>query len=343
MDTVVLAIQLLLAAVFATAAVGKFLDLDGSRRAMADFGVPARLAPVFGTLLPVAELTVAILLIPVPTARWGALLGLLLLLGFIAGIGTALARGKAPDCHCFGQIHSAPAGPKTLIRNGVLAALALLVLVHGDGTNVADWVDARSAAELAAVGFGILSVVLAFVVVDFWYSRRTALAELDIARAELDSLPPGLPVGLPAPTFAWPDLKGNPKSLVAFTETGLPTMLIFTGPRCGACKAMYPDVGRWQRSLAGRLNIVVMTGDTVEQNLPLIEEHGLDNVVLQENYETMYEYRIRATPTAIVVAPDLTVATLPATGAASIEAVTRLALRRDIAPGRSVPAGHFDD
>jgi thiol-disulfide isomerase/thioredoxin/uncharacterized membrane protein YphA (DoxX/SURF4 family) len=343
MGTVVLAVQLLLAAVFATAAVGKFLDVSGSRKAMADFGVPARFAPTLGTLLPFAELAAAVLLVPVPTARWGALLALLLLAGFIAGISVALARGKAPDCHCFGQIHSAPAGPKTLIRNGLLAALASVVVVHGAGTAIDAWVSARSAAELAVVGLGILCAVLAFLVVDFWYQRRTALAELDIARAELDGLPPGLPVGLPAPTFALPDMHGNVKSLVGYVETGVPTMLIFTGPRCSACKAMYPDVARWQNALAGRLNIVVMTGDTHEQNLPLIQEHGLDDVILQENYEVMYEYRVRATPTAIVVAADLTVATLPATGAASIEAITRLALTRNIAPGRSVPAGHFDD
>src|SRR4051812_23759024 len=110
MSTIVLAAQIVLAVVFATAAVGKLLDLKGSRKAMEDFGVPKPLAPFLGTLLPFAELAVAVALIPVPTARWGALVGLVLLTGFIAGIASALRRGKAPDCHCFGQIHSAPAG-----------------------------------------------------------------------------------------------------------------------------------------------------------------------------------------------------------------------------------------
>jgi len=72
-------------------------------------------------------------------------------------------------------------------------------------------------------------------------------------------------------------------------------MLIFTGPRCSACKVMYPQVGRWQQALAGRLNIVVMTGGTREENLALVQEHDLDNVILQEDYEVMWEYRVRAT------------------------------------------------
>src|SRR2546426_6052808 len=122
MDTALLALRLALALVFATAAAGKLLDLPGSRAAVRDFGVPARIASVAGTLLPFAELAVAIALIPAGSAQWAALGGVALLLAFIAGIARALRQGRTPDCHCFGQIHSAPAGRGTLVRNAVLAA-----------------------------------------------------------------------------------------------------------------------------------------------------------------------------------------------------------------------------
>ena len=56
MTTAVLAIRMLLAAVFAVAGIAKLRDLDGSRGAMRDFGVPANLAGPAGVLLPVAEL-----------------------------------------------------------------------------------------------------------------------------------------------------------------------------------------------------------------------------------------------------------------------------------------------
>src|SRR5579864_2588346 len=102
MATVALALRLVLAAVFLTASVGKLLDLKGSRRAVRDFGVPERAAGFVGTALPLAELAVALALVFRPSARWGAAVALLLLLGFIAGIARALARGEQPDCHCFG-------------------------------------------------------------------------------------------------------------------------------------------------------------------------------------------------------------------------------------------------
>jgi len=121
--------RIVLAAVFALAAVTKLADLDGARRAARDFGVPERLAPAVGTLLPVAELAAALLLLPAETAVAGAALALALLLAFTTAIAVSLARGETPDCHCFGQLHSAPAGPATLIRNGALAALAAFVLV----------------------------------------------------------------------------------------------------------------------------------------------------------------------------------------------------------------------
>ncbi len=56
-----------------------------------------------------------------PHRAVGRAAALLLLLAFAGGVARAMSRGQAPDCHCFGQIHSEPAGPSTLIRNAVLA------------------------------------------------------------------------------------------------------------------------------------------------------------------------------------------------------------------------------
>src|ERR1700730_1764375 len=104
MHTALLVTRLLLAAVFATAAIGKLADLAGSRDAVAGFGVPERFARVIGTTLPFAELAVAVSLLPTATARYGSLAAAGLLLAFIAGIARSVARGEAPDCHCFGAL-----------------------------------------------------------------------------------------------------------------------------------------------------------------------------------------------------------------------------------------------
>ena len=149
MDAALLIARLVLAGVFTLAGVAKLSDLEGSRKAIIDFGLPAVLASPLALLLPLAELAVAAALIPASTAWWGALGALGLLMLFVVGISLNLARGRKPDCHCFGQLHSAPAGWKTLARNGVLAAVAGFVLWEGfdvAGPSAISWLGALSAA-----------------------------------------------------------------------------------------------------------------------------------------------------------------------------------------------------
>lgn len=129
MNTAVLVARLVLTVVLAVAGLAKIADRAGTRRAVVDFGVPAPLAAPVGLLLPLAELASAALLVPTPTARWGALLALLLLAFFVAAMAVNLANGRRPDCHCFGQLRSAPVGWSTLARNVVLAAVAAWVAV----------------------------------------------------------------------------------------------------------------------------------------------------------------------------------------------------------------------
>lgn len=115
-------------------------------------------------MLPLAELAVAATLLPSSTAWWGALGALALLSLFLVGITYNLARGRKPDCHCFGQLHSAPAGWKTLARNGVLAAVAGFVLwggyEGGAGPSALSWVGALSTVQLLGLLGGILVLAL---------------------------------------------------------------------------------------------------------------------------------------------------------------------------------------
>src|SRR6266568_2032347 len=134
MDLVLLLARLLLAVVFILAGLAKLADRAGSRKALLDFGVPAKFVAPFAVLLPLAELAVAVALIPTVSAWWGAIGALALLLLFVAVIGYNLAHGRTPDCHCFGQLHSAPAGWSTLSRNLVLAGIAGLVVAFGRST-----------------------------------------------------------------------------------------------------------------------------------------------------------------------------------------------------------------
>ena len=164
MDVVILLIRVALAGVFAVAAVAKLLDLPRAQQTMRAFGVPEPLAQPAGIALPLVELAIAMLLLPVATATGGGVLALLLLLGFIGAVGVNLAQGNRPDCNCFGQLHAAPIGWTTLARNGVLAALALIAVVSGlagdPGPSLLGWIGALDAASWLLL-IGVVAIAAA--------------------------------------------------------------------------------------------------------------------------------------------------------------------------------------
>lgn len=331
MTTIVLGLRVALAAVFLTAGVGKLLDLEGSRQAVRDFGVPERAAKIVGVALPALELLSGIALIFRPSARWGALAALLLLLAFIVGIARALARGEQPDCHCFGQIHSAPAGRTTLVRNAVLAAGAAVILGYGSGPAVDTWVSARSAAELVAVGLGI-GLVGAVAYAASLRGQVTRLArDLGTAQKLAVAGRGGLPVGYDAPVFELPDLTGTPVTLTALLDAGKPVLLMFMSPGCGPCVSMMRKVRDWQQGLSERLTIAVISLGTAEQNA-LFEDEGLENVLLQQAMEVGELFGVASTPSAVFISREGKIASHPAVMEPSIEPLVRLALRDGVSP-----------
>ena len=352
MDTVVLFARLVLAVVFVVAGVAKLIDREGSRQAVANFGVPAALAAPLGILLPLAELAVAVALIPTATALWGALGALALLLLFIVGIGVNLARGHRPDCRCFGQIHSAPVGWTTLVRNGVLAAAAALVVWRGlesdVGPSVFGWIGALSGAGLLILGVGI--VVLGLLAAQWLFlfgllrqngrllARLSAveqrLAAGGLAPSENGARAAGLPVGVPAPDFALTALDGGEVDLEDLRARGKPVVLLFTDPGCGPCAEVLPEVSRWQHKYADDLTISVVGRGSLEENSAEVSEHGIENVLLQEDWEVADDYEVEATPSAVVVNPEGTIGSPVAEGPTDIEALIPLAAagRAQLAP-----------
>ena len=80
--------------------------------------------------------------------------------------------------------------------------------------------------------------------------------------------------------------------------------MVFVAPGCGPCQQILPELGRWQAALADRLTVAVISQGTAAENRPAAEEHGIANLLLQEDLEVMSAYRVRATPSALVVTPD---------------------------------------
>jgi peroxiredoxin/uncharacterized protein YidB (DUF937 family) len=254
----------------------------------------------------------------------------------MAGIARALARGEAPDCHCFGQLHSAPADRGALARNGALAALAGVVAWRGPGSAVDSWVGSSATAAVVAAAGVAAAGVLAALALRFWLDKRTVERELSEARNELAMLPPGLPVGAAAPAFTLPDARGVEHTLESLLERGRPVALLFVAPGCDACEQLLPDAARWRETLAEQLTVAVISAGTAELNRELIEEHAIDDVLLQQqDSEVLKAYRVEMTPAAVIVSPDFRIASPPALGAVAIEPLIRMTLRR--AAAVSVP------
>jgi len=124
-----LVLRILLALVLAGSGAGKLQDLDDSRQMMVDFALPFRLARPVGTLLPGVELAVAAGLLIGPISWWAAWAALGLLGAFTLAVGLNMAAGRRPDCKCFGPLHVATIGWRTLSRNVLLMAMAAAVLL----------------------------------------------------------------------------------------------------------------------------------------------------------------------------------------------------------------------
>jgi peroxiredoxin/uncharacterized membrane protein YphA (DoxX/SURF4 family) len=348
MDSVVLAARIVLAAVFIVAAAGKFVDLKGSRASLVGFGVPQRLADLLGTLLPFAELAVAIALIPGSTALAGGIGALVLLGSFVAGISNALRKGEAPPCNCFGAIHSAPASRTTLARNIALAALAVVVVGWGPGPEIGSWVDARSAAELVAVATGAAALALLLIAPPMWLENRRLRTDLAAADDRLKRIPPGLRVGSLAPEFSLPDGEGGTMTLSSLLRPGKPVVLVFTIAGCGPCEPMLPSLRRLQEIAADRVTIGLIGIHSIKHYDRMIEAHGgdlrlADAVVedpslereIDETGDVAHLYDIHDSPGAVAVTAAGTIASTVVSGRPAVEALIRLTMNgRLVAPPR---------
>ena len=348
MDTALLLARLLLAGVFALSAVTKLADRPGSRKALEGFGVPARVAAPGAIVLPLLELAVAALVLPLTTAWWGALGALALLLAFMAGIAYNLSKGRTPDCHCFGKLHSEPIGRTTLARDAALAAVAGFVVIGGwtdPGHSAVAWLGDLTTGE--AVGVILAAIAIVVLAAESWLllhlmrqngrllTRLDALEERvkeqsassfgmdSSAESEL-----GLAEGTPAPSFRLDGIYGETMTLEALRSSGNPVLLVFTDPNCGPCNALMPELGRWQRMYASRMTIAVIGNGTTEANRAKAVEHGLSNVLLQPDGQVSAAYRVRGTPTAVLVGDDGTIGSSLAEGVEAIRAlVTRVMMQ----------------
>ncbi|MBK7935223.1 MAG: redoxin domain-containing protein [Pyrinomonadaceae bacterium] len=280
MELALLIFKLFLAAVFALAGFAKLADLAGSRKAVADFGVPSPFVGFVGVALPAIEIAVAVSLLFAISSWYGAIGAVVLLTIFIAGMIYQIAKGNAPDCHCFGQIHSEPVGISSLIRNIIFLVPAVIIISKGpagQGMSVTS-ID-RDSLQLILV---IAAVFLLGIAVEFLrriskgqdeIAKRIDLLELvaknggQVERETAGHPHDGLPIGAILPDFEISDIDGNPTTTRSLVSGDVPLLLFFVSPSCSPCKALVPKFQEWAEELSGRVKVVLISSGTVEDNV----------------------------------------------------------------------------
>jgi peroxiredoxin len=352
--------RLVLVAVFAVAGWAKLSDRPGTRQAVLEFGVPQALARPVAFLLPLAELVAAGLLLFSGSAVLGAV-GAAVLLGlFIVAIAVSLARGRRPDCHCFGQVHSEPVGAKTLVRNVVLVGVAVFVAAEGHGTNAWNFFDNLTAAAWVGLAAGVVVAaalgILAWLVVNLIAQQGRLLNRIDTLETALgiesqpDAAPAmGLPVGSDAPAFELESTTGETVSLDSLLTEGNAVMLVFTTADCGPCNALMPELAGWQDTFADSITFAVVGGGNEAGNRAKASEHGIRRLLLQENDEVATTYAYVGTPSAVAISAQGKIISSLVAGVDGIRGLVRQAADGNLPPQRWVPVplnggqGHAHD
>jgi hypothetical protein len=152
MSAVALAARIVLALALAGAALAKLRDREHVVAQMAAL-LGARLGTIAAAGVPIAELAIAIALVARPGSGLPGLAAVVLLLAFTVVL--VRAQAQHVPCPCFGGgATAAPAGPRAVLRNGVLLALAVLATGNVSGASAGatlGWIAAFGAVTLLVV------------------------------------------------------------------------------------------------------------------------------------------------------------------------------------------------
>ena len=330
MESILLLSRLFLAAIFATAGITKLLDLKSSETAVRDFGVPEGLVKPISIVLPVSEVVIALILFPLATAWIGAIASLVFLAWFTIGMGYQMAKGNAPDCHCFGQLHNEPVSVKSLVRNAIFSIPAVFLVAQGakgQGPSVA---DSRIYTTEMVFGLvltlGVAGILLLLKVIldkQTVIIRRLEVLEVisaeggAVERNEAGDPADGLPIGAFLPDFELPDLRGRMVNVEDLLGEGKPILFLFVAPTCQPCGALLPEIAEWQREFADKLNFVFISTGPGEENVAKFGRIA-QSLLLQKNRDFQTKVYAKWTPSALLVNAEGRVASHVAAGDSAI-------------------------
>jgi hypothetical protein len=152
------ALALALAGVFVVAGIAKLTSRKATVAAFRTLGLP----PMLATVVPIAELAIAGLLVAVPRA--GAVAALTMLTAFTVFLVRKLGSGEPVHCACFGSGTSDEVTSATVLRNAIMIVGALGIALVGASFERAHLVPIVSVA-------GLVTLISALIVT-LWDLRR---------------------------------------------------------------------------------------------------------------------------------------------------------------------------
>lgn len=343
MEIALLIIRLILFGVFAVAGVSKLLDPEGAKKAMREFGTPDEFASFFAVALPFAEIVFAVCFL-FPTMSWvGAIGALVLLASFIGGMIWQISQGRAPDCHCFGQIHSEPVGKKSLVRNVIFALLAIALIVQGRNNQGLELGSTGPAILQMALILGL--VILAIILLGYLVKLTAQQSEivrrlgvLEFASGDVDPVErndagdpaDGLPIGAPLPDFSIPDLDGRVVHFENLLGENKPFLFLFVGAQCAPCEALLPEIREWEAELSGKLKFVFVSQGDTAANRKKFGDGGERRVLVEKERNFAIKVNAKWTPTALFVDAEGNIASHIAAGDVAIRRLIEQIKTRDL-------------
>jgi hypothetical protein len=147
----------------------------------------------------------------------------------------------------------------------------------------------------------------------------------------------GLAPGSLVPARTLGRVEGSPVDLREVLDPGRETLLVFISAGCGPCRALLPDIRDWQGDRSLWLSpFVIASGPAPEARL-LAEEHGIAPMLLDPARAVAAELGALATPSALLLKSDGTVATAMVRGAAAIRELV-LGSRAGLPPPARAPS-----
>jgi hypothetical protein len=307
-----LVVRIGLALVLGRAAIGKLVDRRAARSGAEQLGLPPALAVPVVAVLPFVELALATALLVSPAAGFSGIAAFVLLAAFTVLIGANLAGGRRPQCNCFGATQAQPISALTLVRNLVLMAGAGLVAgTYLGGRSLGAYSELTTAQALglaAGTAFTVLAGATALVLLHLVRQNGRLLERIEVLEGARPQRPKArrraaVPIGSLAPALTASTFDDEPIVIPDVLADGVPVVLVFVEPGCGACVALGDELALRDEPFSDRRLVVVVHGNRAD-SMAKFGSILTATVLVDPAGATSAAYGVYGTPSAVVVTPD---------------------------------------